>query len=469
MSDSNSDEVDDSAATQVPVHKSKSLRDQSILSLIDGTQSVDRYDMTAFEEPLQLPDFRTNLLRLLQEEPERIGPTWAAGQVLSIAYSNREHLDWVVYKGLSADSIAAALGSPDIAQAKSLTLCIDLSRDPAAKIVEALSRSSNLREIALLQDPARVDDRGIGEIFEALSASTDESVRRLLDPDVQLVVAGAYSAALRKQPWLRLSNPRRFSQAFPVQQLLLRREPQRIRQPGEDVEWKKNHFFLGDALLRPQHFAGGLLQFLASVERDELVSCFSSGAPSLSNLSRCAISPVPAEYYSTIGATTEHQQLRGGDAPNRLRGISAHSWTALVSQGWHVDYETEKYHRGTRIYNQAKFKRYALVRARKPIAIVDKELDSSSSSSSMAPKLALRPEDIEIQDLKGFLQATLPEHGNKVDLTLVDKNMDKAAHLIANENWRRGWESEMGLEIRCLSLMEGHEVYSMLQDFVEMG
>lgn len=66
-------------------------------SLIRSTQQENsNFHMSVFDEVLLLPSFRSRLLRLLKEQPDQLGPTRSAGQLLGLAYAGCGHLDWIM-------------------------------------------------------------------------------------------------------------------------------------------------------------------------------------------------------------------------------------------------------------------------------------------------------------------------------------------------------------------------------------
>jgi hypothetical protein len=169
------------------------LADQAIVSLIGSTQELDSFDMSIFDGVLLLPSFSSSLLRLMEAHPDRLGPTRSAGQLLTLAYAGYRHLDWIPYKHLSADGIAAALDSPELAGAESLIFCLGPSCGKTAQLARSLPRLGRLQQLCVLQEPTRTDDNSSAELFAQLSAATDPGTRLLLQR-ARVILTGAHSA-----------------------------------------------------------------------------------------------------------------------------------------------------------------------------------------------------------------------------------------------------------------------------------
>ena len=92
----------------LPVVTKRTLGNLAIKQLIRSASEIERFDMSIFNEPRQLLDFQDRLLSHLREQPRLLGTSCAAGQVLSLAYAEHEHLNFIPFT-LSAQSLSTAL------------------------------------------------------------------------------------------------------------------------------------------------------------------------------------------------------------------------------------------------------------------------------------------------------------------------------------------------------------------------
>jgi hypothetical protein len=115
--------------------------------LIRSTWDNEIFDMSIFDQPRSLYGFQSRLLSHLHEHPERLGSSCAAGQLLSIAYTDHQHLNFVPYT-LTSQSLAMALQSKELRTAKSISLWHSFAdHDETTALFVALSNSTSLEQI----------------------------------------------------------------------------------------------------------------------------------------------------------------------------------------------------------------------------------------------------------------------------------------------------------------------------------
>jgi hypothetical protein len=361
--------------------------------------------MSIFDHVRAIPNFQDLLWRNLVQHSTRLGSTRSAGQLIRLAFSDQEHLGLEQLKSLSAEAILAALGVPGMGEVTSISLCIDSIRSTPAQLIDVLSRADTLRELYFLQSPTRKSDALSAQLFEELAARPQILKR------AKVILAGAFSAALRKRLWLpRIPIPKGMPSdiadavqvaplnVFPVQQMFVR------YQIGDGI-FRYNYVHLGDALLKPERFAAGFLLYLHSLllsmdagnEEAQLFSFSSAPSPlAADTLTAAEISPIPTKSFSPRNA-----------AKRWPRDLVLGGWTVIVSQESHHQRRYPFY-----------FIRYAFVRACQQRILVD-----------LPPLTPPGPEQLEVVGLKEFLDATAPE----VDSTVVDRHLHTVAeHLVAS-------------------------------------
>ncbi|KAK8054569.1 hypothetical protein PG994_009636 [Apiospora phragmitis] len=356
----------------------------------------DDPNISVLDEVRNLAGFQPILQQCLLQNSWNIGNNLSAGRLIRLAFNENGYLRLEKLKDLSAQSISAALeynlGMADTI--KSLSLCIDNVQSTPAQLAEALSRSSGLGEICLLQNPTRESDTLSAQLFAEL-ASRPQIVSR-----IRLTFTGAYSAALRKNFWLPTSISLTTLVIFPVQQMFVRFK----RRMSWSFEFDYDTVHLSDRLLRPEHFAAGFPVWVSTLEsRDSWMFeesapffSFSSGPISLSEdpLSAAETTPILCENLSLPDRMPDRTYC----AP-RARDLVPSGWTVLVSQ--EQDMETR--------FDGPPYIRYAFVRARgQPIVVED------------PPSSPPGPEKLKVVGLKEFMSATAPE----VDPAVVDMRLE---------------------------------------------
>lgn len=452
-------------STQPPEGSKRTLGDQAIISLIGSTHEEDSFNMSIFDDVLLLPGFSSRLLRLLEEHPDRLGPTRSAGQLLKLAYAGQKHLDWIPYKHLSADGIAVALDSPELEGTESLIFRIGSNCGKMSQLAKSLPRLASLQQLCVLQEPTRTDDDPSAELFVQLSAAAaaaDPKTQRLLQ-EARIILTGAHSASLRKTFWLPTTNYTPPVHAFPVQQMFVRHQ---LPTTDDTTKFWPNHFYLGDALLSPQRFAAGFLVFLHNLNTDDHLLTLATSPPDLASPPhRTAISPIPAEAFTiplrplaTHGYTTNSR----AECWSKARDLVPGGWTVLVSQERYFDARAaarnaqDHHHRPT----EARFIRYAFVRARERVSVEDRSVAEIRS-------LDLGPRTLDVGGLEEFLRDTAPG----VDKALVRRRLEELARDVADsprhEPANRLGQARLGPGMEWLSVLGHAEACDMLRDFFE--
>lgn len=424
----------------------RSLPDQAITSLIQSTFNTDDFEMSIFDEVRTLPSFQDLLWRNLVQYSARLGNTRSAGQLIRLAFVDQEHLSLEQLNHLSAEAISAALDVSEMRNITSISLCIDSIRSTPAQLIDVLSRADTLQDIYFLQSPTRESDMLSVQLFEELAVRPQVLLR------ATVMLAGAYSAALRKKFWLptipktKMSNIANAVQiapleVFPIQQML-------IRQSGN------KYIYLGDALLRPERFAAGFLLFLHSLvpsmdnflnPKAQLFS-FSSAPSSLTDdtLTTAEISPIPAESFAISAA----------ECWPLVRDLIPSGWTVIVSQEEHWDRAAAEFNRTHSVAHfpqrqtRAYFIQYAFVRARNQRIVVD-------LPSLMPPGL----EELEVVGLKEFLNIT----ARKVDSAVVDCRLRDVAEALKS----LPYQGILPPGTEPISVLSHAEAADMLLEFLE--
>lgn len=422
------------------------------------------FDVSFIDELQHLPDFQVTFGRYLREHLERnefLQPK-VLGQLLGIAFNEHRHLDWVLLKGLSTDAIATALEMPELKEANSISLCIDTIRGTHKQLLESLCLSTSLCEMYLFQDPTRKCDDISAELYMELSSTSYLRLRRC-----KILLSGPFSSSLSKKFWLPTIDYKLNMGIFPVQHMFVRRQ---VTGTGpENPIFSPDHFYFGDAMLKPERFAAGFLQHLQSLITGETIMerqlySFACAPSTLTDMSIKEISSIPVENFAIpvrpVKRDAERRFVAGLPAAQdseallppcwpKVRDLVAGSWVVLVSKNQYRDLE------GALALDQnifpfpsfqAKFIRYAFVRLKTQV-LVENFTEN------------LGPETMEVGGLKEFIRATAPE----VDQNLVDQRLKELELYISTAPD----QVALGQGLKWLSVLEPHEADVMLKDFLE--
>lgn len=169
-------------------------------------------------------------------------------------------------------------------------------------------------------------------------------------------------------------------------------------------------FFLGDALLTPVRLVTGLLNVIkgrfkeprqAGPGRGQLdvplnIACAS---PTLKTFtSSIEVSPIPAEAFSC--AISEYNSYPKKGPTGSIRRLDPEGWTAVLVHTAPMDPWTLR-----QVPGAARF-RVAVVRSKdRPVPLRDSTID---------------PDDLEVVDLRGFLELAAPEHAGDLEACLSE-------------------------------------------------
>ncbi|KAI0098071.1 hypothetical protein GGR51DRAFT_438904 [Nemania sp. FL0031] len=412
-------------------------QDQATNSLIQKALQLDDFETSIFDHVRHLPGFKALVQQALQGGRDTLGDTRAVGRLIRLAYAQRDgHLGLEILGNLSANTVSAALDDNLDADGTvtSLSLCIDSISSTPAELAIVLSQATSLKEIYLLQNPARESDALSAQIFTTLATQTE------VLSHTRVVFAGAFSSALRKRFWLPTRPHLMTRQVFPIQQILARHQCK----AGRRISFEYNYTYLEDGLLTPEHFAAGFLLWLSALEPKSYhwfeekapFFAFSSAPASLAPdlLSTAQVTPILCENFALPSSMPDYTVC----SP-RVRDLVPGSWTVLVSQ---------ELNPGARSTNVCHI-RYAFVRVRGRQSIMVEDPPASPPG----------PEELEVIGLKEFLSITAPE----VDPSIVDVCLDNTARKITTLNSR---EEPWASGVEPLSVLGETDAADILLEFL---
>lgn len=407
---------------------------------------MDEFSDTDINVP-PVPDFAKALQSQLSLVPGDLGISTAAGQLLAIAYTDTFHLHWDCFRHTSYKAIAFALQQPGLACVQTVAVCVDhFAVDHLPLFLQALLRLEDLRQVFVLQDPARTDDVAGTRLF--LEMTRNAQYQSLLQ-NTRLILSSAFSAGLRRCPWLPTveAEYRIPLEAFPVQQMLVRRQishaykyPETLgRELDDPPRFWSNYLYFGDSLLTAERFATGFLSFLATRCHDHRLVSFARAPSLLKYMQEQAISPLLAETPSIplLPISTEYDTDKARrECWAKPRSLVAGSWTVLVSCEGPI-----------REQQNTPFIGYAFVRRR---------LDTGSLKDA-------GPHDLQVCNLRGFLTATAP----RVDPQLVERRLREANSAI-DSKIRQGMRADYDIKPeQWLFELSEEQARNMLRDVME--
>jgi hypothetical protein len=421
---------------------------------------------------IDLPGFQTRLIERLRARPNGLRGL-SSPPLLRLAYANAPHLNLAGLTGLTFEDIVTSLGSEELSEIQALSLSIDDCGGSLEALLQALSETDTIAEVFLLADPSRTDDDLSSRTFVTICASALAS--KLLGAK-HIKLTGAFSAPLRRQPWLlddkgdRLVS-KNLTQAFPVQHMFVRQQftdpvtgPQG-REAGHSPRFRPLHLFLGDGLLEPERLVRGFLQYCTRLQSDRFLTSFAA-SPDASEeeaFSGAAITPIPAE---NLAIPEWSRAAAGGDAEVLecwpiFAGLTPGEWTIVVSHEWYVGPKTLnrrsnllRRHIPTDAAFGVPVVRYAFLRAKQPVAWPD---PGGRDLQSIIGRDAIEV----VGDLKSFLRE-FGQSGNG-DLGWVDALVAHTASSIQDI-----WQLEQlpqGLE--SIMAMDDDMARSVFSDFLE--
>jgi hypothetical protein len=434
----------------------KTPGEEAISSLVESIFKTQRFDTSLVDKLHMYPDFRVTFSRYLREhlnKKEFLQPK-VLGKLLGVAFEAQKHLDWVLFKELSTDEISAALKLPELSEATSISLCIDTIHGTHKELLQALSLSTSLRELYFFQKPTRTSDKASAELFLELLST---SYQHLLE--CKILISGPFSRSLNRRFWLPTTNYTPNTKAFPIENMFVRSQLEGTN------KYSPEHFYLGDALLKPERFAAGFLQYFRYMAWGKQLYSFACAPSTLADMSRKEISSIPVENSAIpvrpIKRDVERKIFAGLPTERavnallppcwpKVRNLVAGSWVVLVSKELYRDLEGAE-RQDLNVYPWPSFKssyfRYAFVRLKMQISLENIGLEN------------LEPDMMEVVGLKQFLQATAPE----VDPNLVNQRLKELEAYISSAPK----QIPLGAGLDWVSVLKPDEACVILKDFLE--
>ncbi|KAI1360865.1 hypothetical protein F5Y08DRAFT_348406 [Xylaria arbuscula] len=425
---------------------------EAISRLIQRAIELGKIDESILTGIRSIPNYqgllRDHLIRQHFDALSTRTDAQSIGELVRLGFTNSGHLGLEQLTQFPAVLISIAWNTPanvDTGNNESLSsvsFCVDSVQGSLAELADILSRLDNLRELYLLQKPTQECDNLSIRLLEELAA------RPHVLQHTKVMLASAYSCALRKMPWLpdticyNTDNTLQHAllSAFPVQQILVRQG--RDFPPSSPHKYIYFSISLHDGLLKPQRFAAGFLLYLVTLVPDDILNqkaqvfSFSSSPASLAAdpLSAAEVSPILAENFTLPDRFPDDTTC----SP-LVHDLNPVGWTVIVTQD-----ACPRSRSLVKGWQQPNYIRYAFVRPRRePIAI-----DESRSLESLGP------ENLEVVGLKEFLAITSPE----IDPALVDRRIAEVQQRLAE------WEENLPSDIEPLSVLMQTEAAEILHE-----
>ncbi|KAI0391182.1 hypothetical protein F5Y17DRAFT_470947 [Xylariaceae sp. FL0594] len=138
-----------------------SLAHRAITSLVAGTIATQKFDPAIFNVPRQLPVFKPLLRRILEEEKDKIGHAYSRAQLIACAFEGEKHLDLTRFQELSATTIGTALGRPELAQVKAVTVCLQHLSCSVSQLASTLAPCDSISELYIVRPATRKFDQEV--------------------------------------------------------------------------------------------------------------------------------------------------------------------------------------------------------------------------------------------------------------------------------------------------------------------
>lgn len=451
--------------------KEKSL-DQAVERLIRRITRGGDLDVSNLEQSLLNPEFRERLLRCLRKTSFALHQANFSVEILQLAYAEHSHLNWVPYGNLTYKSITNALQSDQLRNATALSLCIDHISGSVNTLFEVLVHCESIHEINFLQKPTRENDDPCLEAFAQLCASSSGSI---LLRDRKIFLTGAYSAPLQRKPWYPDIESRRIDRAlkytppvhaFPVQHMFV---SQQFVETEDPKLFRPCYFFLGDALLDPERFAVGFLEYCCSVLTDNHLFSFSCCSPKLSTYRvrqrspGLRISPIAAENFAVqrrfeVPSTNSEKNPEDQfECWPLVRDFEPGGWTVLVFHEWPGGPEDRrKLHPLTQSpgpETEIPYIRYVFFRTRRQI-----EINEQTTRSSTFVEEITGPDYIEVV---GGLTEFLQETANFNNSALVEELLEDRIKTLKGR-----WPTELQSGMSYLSVLDESDARTVLGEFI---
>lgn len=397
-------------ADATPKVGAASLQDMAMAKLLQTMLSIPKPDLGLLDEARNMPTFRKSLMEHLYAANKDVVSAPGAPELLREAFAGQSFLDWTRFSGLTPETITAAFQGPELKDARGLALCPNWETTTTLDLAESICTLPRLLDLYIMERPERNKEGPIGEFYKALAANPR-------CPSRSIMLSGAASYGLNQQRWLPTAEPFTPPSSFPVIQLVVHHDDhQRWREEPEFF-----YYYLGDGFLTPAQFVDGLMQLLANNVDSPMVRewntsaahCFSyNGLTFDRDTNTASITPLLAETY-TASKKAYHSSAYSG-CFTKMRDLVPGTWTVVVRFG--ELFRTERF----QCFNHFEC---AFIRPR----------DGTIKADPYNPT-SFGPDDLEVLDLKGFLQATVPD----ADMLRVERQLNRlekrARYLLSLEN-----------------------------------
>lgn len=354
-------------------------------------------------------DFTSDLQHYLIEHADALSKSPVAVEILKKAFAGEKHFDFTPFlSALAEDQLVALVSSKAFGDLKTANLSGIDSYHEASPTVAAIVEHLKLDSLYLLTHP----DRQIEDPSEMVQALAKCSNHPLVSQ--RLVLGSAFSRGLRRpsrHTWIPATLDTGYWKTFPVMQLLYHgpTEFKGSRAGRGNGPWLSG-FFLGDALLTPIRFVTGLLNVVkgrfkeprqggtgrGQLDVPQNIACGSSTLRTFT--SSIEVSPIPAEAFNR--ALSEFHSYPKKGPTGSIRDLQPEGWTAVLVHTAPMDLWTLR-----QVPGSARF-RVALVRSKdRPVPLRRSTIDK---------------DELEVVDLRGFLELAAPEHAGDLEACLSE-------------------------------------------------
>ncbi|KAI9036632.1 uncharacterized protein KD926_001645 [Aspergillus affinis] len=415
-------------------HINRAIDNLLLLTQQHGDLPLDKNTIDNFQ---QLAEFREQVRRRLEEVPDRLGPSEVSVHILRVAYAGCMHLNWVAFRNLAPNMIAAAVASDELRGASALSLCVDqfkLERDEGdlGDLAAVLAQSTALKQLCFLQRPDRDSDDASAHFCTRLLLQGRSSRDLGWLRDKTIYPTFAFSTPLRSR---RFTSPSTISAffTFPVVQVspvmhIFTFVGQRKDAADAHHHLQKNqnsycyYIDMSNTFLDAERFSVRFLSYLRSVgsgsnkavlrfayEGTSSLTTTTDGVdnfpPPSASSALFAVSPIPA------GILGSHLAARV-----RVRDIHPGSWVLLLDQRGRSssdDEEEEEKEEEKDADADDTFLRYCFVKIRRSSA----EITQQQQQGRPVPNLAE-----VVGGLTEFLRNTVPG----IDICTWEERVEQA-------------------------------------------
>lgn len=356
-------------------------------------------------------NFTSDLQNYLIEHADALSKSPVAAEILKKAFAGEKHFDFTPFLSqVAEDDLVTLASSKAMRDLKTANLSGIDSFVEAIPTAAAIVEHLKLDSLYLLTRPDRRTEDPSGMV-EALANGCN---RPLVSQ--RLVLGSAFSQSLRlteKTNWRPAALDTGYWKTFPVMQLLYHgpAELKGIRTARGYEPWFSGSF-LGDAFLTPVRFVTGLLNLVKGRFKEPRQTGTGKGqldvplnfacAPSTlkSFTSSVEVSPIPSEAF--LYARSKYYLYRRNGPTGSTRDLHPRGWTAVLVHTAPMDPQTLR-----QVPGSARF-RVVLVRSKgRSVSLRHSNID---------------PDELEVVDLRGFLELTAPEHAGDLDACLSELN-----------------------------------------------